>query len=223
MNLKLFNIIDAPKLAEALPVTDMDFSAWLQYSEKRKAEMLSESIAQDKPVFVHTLGCPASGKTTLLQYCRDQGDFPVDSIYLSFDRLMEEFSGYQDDVAQHGMQIAFEKHEVPARALGYEMLELALNEKRHVVLEHSGARADHVSLLKAVKEQLGYHIFLLEAQCSLEIAKPRVRHRPRHLPEGYLEQRRKIIDELRSEYYLLSDEVRRYNTENLPPVLLEQK
>ena len=221
MNLKIHDLIDGPILAKALPENDADFLAWLQYGEKRKAEMLAESIAQKRPIFVHTLGCPASGKTTLLQYCRDQGHFPADSLYLSFDRLMEEFSGYQDDVAQHGMQPAFEKHEVPARALGYEMLELALNEKRNIVLEHSGARKDHLDLLKAAKGQLGYHILLIEAQCSLEVAKPRVRHRPRYLPEGYLEQRRAIIKELRPQYYLLSDEVHRYNTENLPPVLLE--
>lgn len=179
---------------------------------------LKEIPAQEKPMLFHTLGFPGSGKSTLLEYCHEHEKlFPENSFFLGFDRIMESCEAYQNDHAEFGSEEAFNRWEIPARALGYELLQEALRRKIHIVFEHSGARKDHVDMLRTAKEYYGYEIVMLDVVCDVEKAVQRMTARVRFLPTNYVSDRKKAIDELRPLYSGVADLWYEYDTAVFPP------
>lgn len=208
----LFSLIDCP------PVDTTD----LQSVRQAQRALIAAIPVPETPVFFHTLGFASSGKTTLIEFCRTQENlFPFGFFSLAFDRLMESCPAYQQDYKTLGAEAAFRKWELPARRLGYELLQEAVARRIPVVFEHSGARDDHVALLKAAKNEWDYRIVILELRCTPETALHRAQSRERFMPERYVYERQKVIDGLRCDYKAIADQFRIYDTDGAVPRLLE--
>lgn len=215
--ISLKEMINCPSFLEALAQCGQGGAAFSVFKEQLLAQINATMPPQDQPVFYHTMGVPASGKTTLLHYMFEKGDFfPLDSYFLGFDRIMDNFPPYQNDMREHGPSAAFTRWELPARALGYELLEYALNRRGHIVLEHSAARADHLDMLKAAKER-GYKVVLLETLCKRDSLVDRALARKRHLPLHYIDDRSAALEKLRPMFYELADELYVFDMNNFPP------
>lgn len=132
---------------------------------------LKDIPAQKNPKLIQISGIPGAGKTTYCQ--KNKGE---NSVFISFDKIMESLPDYQKDVKEKGSFEAFKTWEIPARVLGYELLNRALTKKCDILLEHSGVNKAHVDLFKLLSSQ-GYETQVLFIECPVEKALIRVKNR----------------------------------------------
>ncbi len=177
-------------------------------SEKSAESIISmafkDTTSQEHPRILHTLGVPGSGKSTYISSL-DQ----TNTVVIAFDKVMETIPDYKEDVKNLGPEASFNKWELPARAIGYEVLHRAVNEKRNVIFDHSGARQDHVDFLQALKQDMDYRVEIASIEISDELAALRVLKREqnggRYVPPEYIPQRQEAIRKLLPLYQDLAD------------------
>ncbi len=82
---------------------------------------------------------------------------------------MESLSGYQTELKQNGSVSAFQKYEMPARIIGYELLRRAVNRRVNIMFEHSGTNKAHLELFKNIKKK-GYKTAVDFIFCDTSLA-----------------------------------------------------
>lgn len=165
-----------------------------EYESIKSAEserLIEESLKSLTPVQIPTLiqvsGIPGSGKST---YCATHQ--PKNYLFLSFDKIMLSLSGYKDELIKNGSVSAYEKYEMSARIIGYELLRRAINKHVNIMFEHSGANSAHVELFKNIIEQ-GYttavHFIICETSLALKRAEERAKITKRYVPQNLILER----------------------------------
>ncbi len=168
------------------------------------ALVLESAPSVKTPVLIHMLGIPGSGKSTFY-HSRQWSPH----VLISFDKIMEELHGYQNDLTKLGNTAAFQKWEMPARIIGYELLRRAVMARKNIFFDHGGLfnlgiNADsHLDLLNKLP-QYGYRTEMYYISCPANIALTRTLEREkqtrRHTPEAFIRERGRLIDEYVEKY-----------------------
>lgn len=150
--------------------------------------------AQEHPRFIHMCGIPGSGKSTYtkswLSNCA--GDFSL----VQFDGIMEALPGYRQTLEVKGARQAFADFELPARCIGYRLLDELVRRRQNIFFDHSAANRTHLRLLEALKLQ-GYRVEMHYLPCHPREAVKRISRRPaRHTPEELIWERSALLEEL---------------------------
>lgn len=169
---------------------------------------LARSAASLSPTLIHLCGIPGAGKTTYASKWMKGSNQQTLFACLQFDTVMEKLSGYQRDKARLGLVEAFRLWELPARAVGYQLLQALIDNKRNVLFDHSATNRSHIDLIAAVKDR-GYSVEMHYIQCTPADAAIRVRQREalieRHTPEHFIYERHESLQELLPVYRHLVD------------------
>lgn len=157
---------------------------------------LNRTNKSEEPRLIHLCGIPGSGKSFYAQnYIESQPRFAL----VQFDTIMENLSGYQSELKNTGSCTAFTRWELPARSVGYHLLQALLENERNVLFDHSAAFRNHVDLITKAKNW-GYTVEMHYISCSLKTAKKRIREREittqRHTPEHLLQERYDLLEAL---------------------------
>jgi predicted kinase len=165
----------------------------------------SKTEAAASPKLIHLCGIPASGKSTYAQqFLLDNTNFAL----VQFDSIMANLVGYKRDCATSGLVNAFQVWELPARAIGYHLLQALLENKRNVLFDHTASFRNHLDLIDKVKEW-GNVVEMHYLDCPPAVALERVRAREaaiqRHTPEHYIWDRCQLLEELIPLYRLKVD------------------
>jgi predicted ABC-type ATPase len=121
---------------------------------------------------------------------------------------MESLSRYQNDKSQLGLVEAFSRWELPARAIGYHLLQALVENNRSIFFDHSASSILHLELIRKLKGK-GYKVEMHYLPCDPHIAVKRVQEREkiiqRHTPEKLIWEREALLKELIPQYRLLVD------------------
>jgi len=172
----------------------------------------ASSPKSEEPLLIHMCGIPGSGKTTYTrQFLNSAKSFNL----VQFDTVMESLTGYQQDCKKLGIEAAFQRWELPARAIGYHLLQKLVEERRNIFFDHSATNRKHLDLIKAVKNQ-GYQVEMHFISCTVEEATKRVKAREttiqRHTPLSLISERSQLLEELVPQYENLVDRFLRVST-----------
>jgi predicted ABC-type ATPase len=196
-----FSLISEPKLID---FSDVEPSLFVG-SRELIDHALASSQKQDEPLLIHLCGIPGSGKSTYARQFLNQNPHYT---LVQFDHVMESLPGYQSDKKQLGIVEAFSKWELPARAIGYHLLQALVENSRNIFFDHSAAFIAHVNLINKLKAK-GYGIQMHYLPCDPNIALNRVQEREkviqRHTPEKLIWEREALLKELIPQYRLLVD------------------
>lgn len=159
-------------------------------------QALSASEESVFPMLVHLCGIPGSGKSTYAKkFLKTHDNFAR----VNFDDIMSNLDEYKKDCATIGLVDAFKFWELPARAIGYHVLQALLEHRRNVLFDHSAAFTNHIDLIDAIKGW-GYFIEMHYLDCSLTIAYERILLREQasqqHTPKYYVWQRHQLLEKL---------------------------
>lgn len=156
-------------------------------SEHLIVESLKDLVSVQTPELIQISGIPGAGKST---YCatHQRPNF----LFLSFDKIMLSLSGYQKELSANGSISAFEKYEMPARIIGYELLRRAINKRVNIMFEHSGTNSAHLELLKNISSK-GYRtsvdFIICDTSLALKRAQIRAQETKRYVPEALILER----------------------------------
>lgn len=183
-----------------LPPRDSLPSSLVQQIEK----IVATAVPSDAPRFVHTLGGPGSGKTSLLAALQEHL-IDYQPVFVAMDQLMEAMPEYQ---AEADLARAFMLHELPARMACYTLLKDLIAKKANIVFEHSGAHDAHPGLLRYAK-QSGYTIALYHVQATAVAQLGRITRRHtaggRYVPADYVAERHALLTSLLPHYRAVAD------------------
>jgi len=175
--------------------------------------LLQKAPATKNSTFCHMFGIPGAGKSTFYH----SRNWPQ-HVLVSFDAIMESLPGYQKDLSCIGPAASFQKWEIPARIIGYELLRQAVESRKNIFFDHGGATPAHLDLLKNARNH-DYNIQIYYIRCHLENAlkhaeiREKIMHR--HTPPQMIKQRYQIIASLAEEYQKAADAFYAYdNTPN---------
>ncbi|WP_375751449.1 zeta toxin family protein [Vibrio sp. HN007] len=197
-----FNETDS--LFSFLKITESHWSvnsAELEFEEIIEREMSGKDFSAN-PKLTIVSGIPYSGKSTFVRAnsaCFD------DCVDIAFDSLMRKLSFYHQLVSKDS-EVAFNKCELIARVLGYELIRRSATNQRNIVLEHSSTPEQHLQLYKALQSDFGYQIDFIYIKCSLKEALHRAekenmkRDGERYTPHEYIEQRYHLLQEMLVKY-----------------------
>ncbi|MDR3616869.1 MAG: zeta toxin family protein [Candidatus Obscuribacterales bacterium] len=166
-----------------------------------EAKLLIESAiantkASSRPKLIHMCGIPGSGKTTYTDFFLQQNPHYA---LVQFDSVMEELPGYWAEHSRVGSAAAFKQFELPARIIGYHLLQALVDNRRDVFFDHGALNRQHVALLKAVSDR-GYDVEMHYVECSLNDAFARIDKREllegRHTPREIVVERHALLQEL---------------------------
>jgi predicted ABC-type ATPase len=105
---------------------------------------------------------------------------------------------------------AFGRWEKPARDAGYRLLQLLLDKRSTVILDHSGAVPGHVDLLEYAREVGEYLIVVVRLLTAPEVAHRRMSARyaagGRFVPSHYIAERDAAISALVPRYRRIANE-----------------
>ena len=176
------------------------------------ANILSSATPQRTPRFVQIGGIPGAGKTTFCKNARWD-----EQLFISFDKIMEALPGYQVDIYRLGTVEAFNRWEMPARIIGYEVLRRAVEKKANIYLEHSGVNMPHTILMQNLKKK-GYATEMYFILCNLDIACHRAELREkitnRHTSKEMIVKRNELVKTYLNQYKTLVDNLYIYDTSN---------
>ena len=193
-----------PNIAEIIPYTYDCLK--VDGFEEIIEGFLADKPSVEHPCLVHMLGIPASGKSTFYQNNKDNKY--KDFVFVSFDFVMEAHPQYHKDVNTLGSIEAFAKWELPARIAGYELLRRAVELKKNIFFDHSGAPKCHQELLQNVKN-LGYKTEMYYIYCSPEVAIERAKARElitkRHTPQKLIIERVEMVEKNKEIYKKIVD------------------
>lgn len=171
---------------------------------------LQKATPNKKPKFIQIGGIPGAGKST---FCQNKN---WDSeLFISFDAIMERIPQYQQDTYKLGRIRSFNKWEIPARVIGYEILRQAISNKADVFLEHSGVNVPHIQLMTNIKKY-GYDTEMYFILCDVETGYQRAIAREkltnRHTPREIIEQRASLVQKFLPHYIKITDNLYIYDT-----------
>lgn len=171
---------------------------------------ISRMRPSPRPKFIQIGGIPGAGKTTFCKSCGwDSG------LFISFDAIMESIPQYRQDVYKIGHVKSFNKWEIPARIIGYEVLRLAVEKHADIFLEHSGVNTPHVQLLASLKKN-GYetevYFILCDKKTACQRAFVREKITGRHTPESIIAERASLVQKYLPQYFGIADNLSIYDT-----------
>lgn len=176
------------------------------------AESLQGLKSVANPELRQISGIPGAGKST---YCATH--LPPNFLFLSFDKIMTSLPSYQKELAQFGQVEAFEKYEMPARIIGYELLRRAMNMKLNIMFEHSGTNPAHLELFKNIHKK-GYRTAVDFIVCNTSLAIQRAEERAkkinRYVPTTHILERAKGFKQYVSAYQKLASSIAFYDGAN---------
>ena len=145
----------------------------------------------DTPYLINICGLPASGKTYL---CKSFKETHKDVLYISFDALMEELPTYLNEHLQDRKK-SFERWELPARFIGYQLLKQAVKHKLPILFEHSNATPYHIELYEKIKQN-GYTVDIRYIDAKPELVLHILEQRERYFSPERTQKRALILQEL---------------------------
>ena len=107
---------------------------------------------------------------------------------------MEELPSYRRDYKEN-RQKSFERWELPARFIGYQLLKGAVRHRLPIVFEHSNATPFHIELYKKIK-QTGYSVDIRYINAGAELVLPRLKKRKRYFSPQRTKERAVILKKL---------------------------
>ena len=156
-------------------------------SEKIISSLLRGLQTVEIPELRQISGIPGAGKST---YC--QAHLPQNYLFLSFDKIMVELSGYKKTLAEEGAVSAYKKYEMPARIIGYEVLRRALRNHYNILFEHSGTNNAHIEMFKNLPKK-GYKtsvdFIICDTQTAIRRTKEREKKINRYVSEDVIKER----------------------------------
>ncbi len=171
---------------------------------------LKKAKPTSHPTIYHMFGIPSAGKSTFYNTHNW-----TQHVLVSFDAIMENLPEYQTDILKLGPVASFQKWEIPARIIGYELLRRAVQEHKNIFFDHGGSTPAHLDLLKNLYT-LGYNTEIYYIRCDLENALKRAEKREkqtlRHTPPQMIIQRNKMINQLVNEYKKAADAFYTYDS-----------
>ena len=186
--------------ATMFPIETLCENELLPFLARETARILRKAETSDRPVFLHMLGVPGSGKSSAVSVLLDRlTDYPP--TYVGFDRLMESIPDYQ---ALEDKAAAFHQYELPARAAGYSLLKRLVEKRANILLDHGGSFPQNIEMLRYARQEMGYSVIVVHIATSPETAKRRVWARQeiegRHTPLDYIDERDQIVNRLLDGY-----------------------
>lgn len=185
-----------PSLKE---LVNAEYESIKSAESERLIEKSLQTLSSEKtPELLQVSGIPGAGKST---YCatHQRENF----LFLSFDKIMLSLSGYQQELQQNGSISAFEKYEMPARIIGYELLRRAINKKVNIMFEHSGANPAHLELFKNIPAK-GYKTKMVFIMCDIALAlkraEVRAKETKRYVPKHLILERAEKMKEYMTLY-----------------------
>lgn len=164
---------------------------------------LQESHPSQRPLMIHMCGIPGAGKTTYRHKWFSESASADTFTAVQFDDVMEALSGYRRDRESLGIVQAFKLWELPARAVGYHLLQALIEGRRNVFFDHSATSRLHIDLIETV-QRMGYLVEMHYIECAPEEAARRVKLREqmlhRHTPERLIFERHQLLQELLPQY-----------------------
>lgn len=171
---------------------------------------LADVPSEEYPLIIHMSGIPGAGKSTFYQ----THTWPH-HVFIGFDTIMEQIPEYQADVQNFGPAAAFNKWEIPARIIGYELLRRAVSQHKNIFFDHGALNSGHIQLLRNLKN-LGYETEMYFINCAPEVAYQRTLKREqltlRHTPRTLIEQRQTLVQTCLSEYRKIMDTIYIFDT-----------
>lgn len=199
-----------PSLAEILTISYDDIKT--SETDNIIQQSLQGITSKENPILLQISGIPGAGKST---YCKTH--LMPDFLYISFDNIMLELSEYKNEVISNGIESAYKKYEMPARAIGYELLNQALKLKLNIMLEHSGTNKAHLELFKNIKNkgyQTAVNFIVCDVNVALRRSKDREIEQKRHVPEKIILERAKFFNAFIEEYSKITSNVKIYDGSN---------
>ncbi len=180
--------------------------------DKIIAALLTEASTSRTPYLLQVGGIPGAGKSTFCSSCRREN-----SLFISFDKIMEMIPDYQADVYKLGRKESFHKWEIIARVIGYELLRQAVDKKLNIILEHSGVNEAHLQMMENLPK-LGYDTEECFILCDIEKACKRAEEREkitnRHTPRELIEERAKLVEKYVHSYQKIVNHMSVYDSSN---------
>jgi len=188
----VINKILAPHsaLSEIFP-SDVDLRAIKQEIRSAVKRALDGIEPVEKPYLINICGLPASGKTYL---CSAFKAAHKEILYISFDALMEDLPTYFSEHLSD-RQRSFERWELPARFVGYQLLKQAVKHKLPILFEHSNATPYHIELYEKIK-QAGYTVDIRYINADLNLVLPRLEKRERYFSPKNAQARACALQEI---------------------------
>ncbi len=199
-----------PSLAEILTISYDDIKT--SETDNIIQQSLQGITSKENPILLQISGIPGAGKST---YCKTH--LMPDFLYISFDNIMLELSEYKNEIISNSIESAYKKYEMPARAIGYELLNQALKLKLNIMLEHSGTNKAHLELFKNIKNkgyQTAVNFIVCDVNVALRRSKDREIEQKRHVPEKIILERAKFFNAFIEEYSKITSNVKIYDGSN---------
>ena len=170
---------------------DVDLLSIKQEIRAAIRRALSGISPVEHPYLINICGLPASGKTYL---CRAFKAADTGMLYISFDAIMEDLPTYLNEHLKDRKK-SFERWEIPARFVGYQLLKQAVKHKLPVLFEHSNATPHHIELYEKIKKE-GYTVDIRYINAEPELVLPRLEKRERYFSPERTKERASVLKEL---------------------------
>ena len=184
-------------------------------------KMMRKAVSSKQPRLVHMGGIPGAGKTTFTRHYNMKN-----MVYIGFDAVMEEISGYQEDIMVFGPEEGFKKWEMTARIIGYELLRRSIEMRYDIFFDHGGCFKAHIDLIRNIRNY-GYTTDMYFILCDIETAYQRTLQREewtlRHTPRETIEERAELAENYLQFYRTIVDNFYLYDTSNDHFSLIEER
>ena len=165
-----------------------------QCERRIRDKYLSKCQPSPMPRAWFMCGLPGSGKTSFLRKALKEGAIPNTAFLMDPDGIMENIEAYQTDFQALGAEAAFLKWEMPARSLGYAMLDEARIAKFDIVIDMGHALPESRFIIDSLRIE-GYATTMFYINCPKEVCLERIVRRERHLPSELITQRAETLRE----------------------------
>ncbi|MDJ1498795.1 zeta toxin family protein [Cytophagaceae bacterium DM2B3-1] len=165
-----------------------------------------------QPYFFTMAGLPRAGKSTFFQERIKDKTFPEDGFIMSPDLTMESINEYQIDKKQNPIT-AFEKWEIPARRIAFNLLDNALQKKQNIIQDMGCALPESFVKINSIRYEHKYKVIMYWIHTDTEIVIQRIENdRSRQFfPKEEILKREAALKEFFIDYFSLSHEFYLYN------------
>lgn len=170
--------------------------------------------AVEEPAVYCVAGIPGSGKSTYVKQGIESGMFPANAFMLDPDQVMMALPEYQEDFEKRGPVDAYERWELPARELAYDMFQQAVVRRFNIIKDMSFSRTENYEKIKELKDK-GYQVLMVYIECPVDEALRRAANRVRHTPPQIIRDRAQSLAALLPLYRELADDFLHLDNSNL--------